>query len=132
MRANRRARRFSPEKGKGGSPKNKPSSSGSDAKWLQVLSSEPDLKPSASMVVSGKYKGDELYFSLARQGGRIFAVSEACGRCKFPMINGKVTVESEPGGGGELVDGEDPEAVVSISCPLCGAKFDMSTGDICC
>lgn len=38
-------------------------------------------------VVSAKYKGNDQFFALATHGGRFFAVSEACGRCKFPMVS---------------------------------------------
>lgn len=44
------------------------------------------LLPTAGQVVSGKYKGDDKFFALAKYGGKFFAVSEACGRCKFPMV----------------------------------------------
>lgn len=39
-------------------------------------------------MVSGKYKGDELFFALTEYGGTYRAVGEACGRCKFPLVRG--------------------------------------------
>ncbi|CAM9612326.1 unnamed protein product [Discosporangium mesarthrocarpum] len=128
---NRRTRRYSKTSSKQ-APQTQAAMPVSGAKWLQVLASEPDIKPGSIQVVSGKYKGEDKYFALARHGGRMFATSEACGRCKFPMVKGKVTAIGKPGdgnGGVELVDGEDPTADLLISCPLCGASFDMKTGE---
>lgn len=39
-----------------------------------------------AQVVSGKYKGEDKFFTLAMYAGRFYAVSEACGRCKFPLV----------------------------------------------
>eukprot|EP00904_Undaria_pinnatifida_P002739 jgi/Undpi1/12466/HiC_scaffold_5.g02137.m1 len=85
-----------------------------------------------TQVVSGKYKGNDKFFTLATHGGKYFAVSEACGRCKFPMINGRVKVLLGEGKAEDVKEGveDDPEADVGIGCPLCGAIFDMRTGAI--
>lgn len=39
--------------------------------------------------MSGKYKGEDRVFTLAAYGGTYYAVSEACGRCKFPLVRVK-------------------------------------------
>lgn len=47
-------------------------------------------------MVSGKYKGNDKFFTLATYGGKFFAVSEACGRCKFPMVRVRPPSSSAP------------------------------------
>jgi hypothetical protein len=66
---------------------------GANTKWLQVLNSESEVSKSdgASKVVSGKYNNKELFFLLVRWQDQLYTVSESCGRCKFPMINCKVS-----------------------------------------
>ncbi|CAM9798191.1 unnamed protein product [Pylaiella littoralis] len=136
MAKNRRERRYADGKGKKSSaskgPKRQPSGPGSDAKWLQVLDKAPEMEIGSVKVVSGKYKGDDKFFTLATHGGNFFAVSEACGRCKFPMINGKVKLLKDGGKAEDVKEGveQDPEAEVAIGCPLCGAMFDLRTGAI--
>ncbi|CAM9824137.1 unnamed protein product [Laminaria digitata] len=132
---NRRARRIIESRKKKAATANapsKPTRSSSDAKWLQVLDKAPEMEAGGVKVVSGKYKGDDKFFTLATHGGKFFAVSEACGRCKFPMINGRVKVLLGDGKAEDVKEGaeEDPEADVGIGCPLCGAMFDMRTGAI--
>eukprot|EP00903_Cladosiphon_okamuranus_P017271 g15915.t1 len=132
---NRRERRYADGKKKKSSSSERGGTrqpSTSDAKWLQVLDKAPEIETGSVKVVSGKYKGEEKFFTLASHGGNFFAVGEACGRCKFPMINGKVKVLL---GGGKAEDvkagvEQDPEADVAIACPLCGAMFDMRTGKV--
>jgi hypothetical protein len=64
-----------------------------NAKWLQVLNSESEVSKTdgASKVVSGTYNKKELFFLLVRWQDQLYTVSESCGRCKFPMINCKVS-----------------------------------------
>lgn len=47
------------------------------------------------------------------------------------QINGRVKVLLGDGKAEEVTEGseEDPEADVGIGCPLCGAMFDMRTGE---
>lgn len=47
------------------------------------------------------------------------------------QINGKVKVLKGDGKAEDVKAGveQDPEADVAISCPLCGAMFDLRTGD---
>lgn len=49
----------------------------------------------------------------------------------FSQVNGKVKVLIGEGKAEDVKAGveEDPEADVAISCPLCGAMFDMTTGE---
>lgn len=49
----------------------------------------------------------------------------------FLQVNGKVKVLIGEGKAEDVKAGveEDPEADVAISCPLCGAMFDMTTGE---
>lgn len=42
--------------------------------------------PLCAQVVSGKYQEEDKFFTLAAHGGRLFAVSEGCGRCQFPLV----------------------------------------------
>eukprot|EP00752_Nemacystus_decipiens_P008478 g7575.t1 len=127
---NRRERRYADGKKKKASAK-RPTPT-SDAKWMQVLDKAPEMETGSVKVVSGKYKGEDKFFTLASHGGNYFAVSEACGRCKFPMINGKVKVLLGEGKAEDVKPGveEDPDADVAIACPLCGAMFDLRTGKV--
>lgn len=47
------------------------------------------------------------------------------------QINGKVKILLGEGKAEDVKAGveEDPEAEVAIACPLCGAMFDMRTGE---
>ncbi|CAM9578032.1 unnamed protein product [Sphacelaria rigidula] len=133
MMANRRGRRRAADAKKGNSPAGPRSQpGGSGAKWLQVLDEMPEIPPGSVKVVSGKYQEEDKFFTLAAHGGRLFAVSEGCGRCQFPLINGKVKTLDESGKAQDIVPGveEDPDSEVAISCPLCGAVFNMGTGDV--
>ncbi|CAN0247699.1 unnamed protein product [Ascophyllum nodosum] len=130
---NRKARRLADgQKRKSTSSKSprQPARSASDTKWLQVLDVASSIEAGSVKVVSAKYKGEDKFFALATYGGKYFAVSEGCGRCKFPMINGKVKVLVGNGKVEDIKEGEmqDPEASVAAVCPLCGAIFDMTTG----
>lgn len=136
MMANRRSRRMAEDAKKkdksSKKPSNLPGASKSDAKWLQVLDKTPEIEPGSAKVVSGKYKGEDKFFTLAMYAGRFYAVSEACGRCKFPLINGKLKTLDSDNKAQDVVAGveEDPDAEVAIGCPLCGAVFNMGTGDV--
>ncbi|CAB1119179.1 unnamed protein product [Ectocarpus sp. CCAP 1310/34] len=130
---NRRERRYAEAKKKKSSgSKQQPSGATSSAKWLQVLDNTSELEPGSVKVVSGKYKGEDRVFTLAAYGGTYYAVSEACGRCKFPLINGKVKLLTGGGKAEDLKPGveQDPEAEIAIACPLCGAMFNLRTGEI--
>ncbi|CAM9650343.1 unnamed protein product [Scytosiphon promiscuus] len=128
---NRRERRFSDGKQKKASA-NRSSGPTSDAKWLQVLDETPEMETGSVKVVSGKYKGEDKFFTLTTHAGEFYAVSEACGRCKFPLINGKVKLLTGEGKVEDVKDGaeQDPDAEVGIGCPLCGAAFNLRTGAI--
>lgn len=60
---------------------------------VQVLNSEKEVakEEGSTKLVNGKYAGDNLYFLLTRWGGKMFTVSESCGRCKFPLTDAKVS-----------------------------------------
>lgn len=47
------------------------------------------------------------------------------------QINGKVKILKEEGKAEDVKAGveQDPDAEVAIACPLCGAMFDLRTGD---
>lgn len=49
----------------------------------------------------------------------------------FGQINGRVKVLLGEGKAEDVKEGveDDPEADVGIGCPLCGAIFDMRTGE---
>ncbi|CAM9473059.1 unnamed protein product, partial [Ectocarpus sp. 12 AP-2014] len=128
---NRRERRYAEAKNKKSSGSKQPSGATSSAKWLQVLDNTSELEPGSVKVVSGKYKGEDRVFTLAAYGGTYYAVSEACGRCKFPLINGKVKLLTGGGNAEDVKSGmeQDPEAEIAIACPLCGAMFNLRTGD---
>lgn len=50
------------------------------------------------------------------------------------QINGKVKLLKDEGKAEDVKEGveQDPEAEVAIGCPLCGAMFDLRTGEKSC
>ncbi|CAM9282261.1 unnamed protein product [Phaeothamnion confervicola] len=107
MRKGRPSQRVRPSGGSADKPK--PLS----AKWLEVCQ-ETDIKPGegATKAIATKVQGKEFLFVLVRHADKVYAISESCGKCKFPLIDGTL-VETEAS---------------QIKCPLCGQTFSLSSG----
>ena len=66
-----------------------------------------------------KVKGVDV--AVFHQGGRFYALNNACPHRQGPLIRGTIV---EPAGGPHGVD-----APCAVRCPMHGWKFDLATGD---
>uniref|UniRef100_A0A7S2USE0 Rieske domain-containing protein n=1 Tax=Fibrocapsa japonica TaxID=94617 RepID=A0A7S2USE0_9STRA len=84
--------------------------------WIQVFESDEDMdsKEGATKAVEiTDPLGKPAPVLMIRHEGKISSTEIGCGRCQFPLINGKIMDQ----------DGEP-----HIECPLCGCGFSLSSG----
>ncbi|KAG5193004.1 hypothetical protein JKP88DRAFT_346377 [Tribonema minus] len=101
-----------------------------NATWLQVLNTDKEVgaEQGSTKLVNGKYAGDDLYFLLVRWGGKMYTVSESCGRCKFPLTDAKSCGRCKfPLTDAKITSGDGGAPI--MTCPLCGATYDARTGE---
>ncbi|EKU22693.1 hypothetical protein NGA_0482400 [Nannochloropsis gaditana CCMP526] len=86
-------------------------------KVLDVGSELADAEGSQKAV--GPLKDDKFLLLIRRKEGRVSAIDANCGRCKFPLLKGKVSEDPSV---------EDDEDKGIITCPLCAVRFSLASG----
>ena len=61
---------------------------------------------------------------IRRKGGKISSIDANCGRCKFPLLKGKVSEDLSLAD--EDTGGKDDKGI--ITCPLCAVRFSLGSG----
>ncbi|GAB5037354.1 Hypothetical protein NocV09_07400090 [Nannochloropsis oceanica] len=72
-----------------------------------------------SQKAVGPLKDDKYLLLIRRKAGAISAIDANCGRCKFPLLKGKISEDP-------TIEDEDDKGI--ITCPLCAVRFSLATG----